>query len=143
MDSIWNCAFGVDINMQYDINNGYYERSESIFRDTAYPRIPEFLGLYFYEFKETILHTMFFINEVVSKFIDQKNWHAYFWLKYKIANLVKKREKSQNNKRKDYIQLLVDAKIDTEKEKNISYGEIKRFITGQVIKKKIFFLYKN
>nr|QVK45585.1 cytochrome P450 [Brachionus paranguensis] len=133
MDSIWNCAFGVDINMQYDLNNGYYERSESIFRDTAYPRIPEYLGVYFYEFKEIILHSMFFINKIACKYVDQENWHAYFWLKHKIGGLLKQREMNSKNKRKDYIQILMDAKIDYETKTNNCNGDIKRFITGQEI----------
>ena len=35
MDSIWNCAFGVDIDMQNDTDNEYFVKCESIFRSTV------------------------------------------------------------------------------------------------------------
>ena len=31
MDTIWNCAFGLDIDLQNDMDNIYYEKSESVF----------------------------------------------------------------------------------------------------------------
>lgn len=31
MDTIWNCAFGIDINPQEDVNNPYFKRSQDAF----------------------------------------------------------------------------------------------------------------
>jgi thromboxane-A synthase len=31
MDTIWNCAFGIDINPQEDVNNPYFKRSQEAF----------------------------------------------------------------------------------------------------------------
>jgi cytochrome P450 len=35
MDAIWNCAFGVDINSQYDLDNPYFFKAEKVFRNSA------------------------------------------------------------------------------------------------------------
>jgi hypothetical protein len=32
MDAIWNCAFGIDTNMQNDLKNDFYFKSEAVFR---------------------------------------------------------------------------------------------------------------
>ena len=35
MDTIWNCAFGVDIDIQNNPNNVYYTKSEQLFQETV------------------------------------------------------------------------------------------------------------
>ena len=35
MDTIWNCAFGLDINLQVDRNNEYLTKSEAVFKSTT------------------------------------------------------------------------------------------------------------
>lgn len=35
MDTIWNCVFGFDINLQIDRNNEYLTKSEEIFKSTT------------------------------------------------------------------------------------------------------------
>lgn len=32
MDTIWNCAFGLDIDLQNDLQNDYFLKSEAIFK---------------------------------------------------------------------------------------------------------------
>lgn len=43
MDTIWNCAFGLDINAQNE-NSMYLEKSERVFRDAANFNLPMYLG---------------------------------------------------------------------------------------------------
>lgn len=40
MDSIWQCAFGVDINMQYDTENEYYDKCEIFFNNKFKTNLP-------------------------------------------------------------------------------------------------------
>ena len=35
MDTIWNCAFGLDNDLQNDLDNIYYNRSEAVFTMTT------------------------------------------------------------------------------------------------------------
>nr|UOU03265.1 cytochrome P450 3045C6-3 [Brachionus rubens] len=122
MDSIWNCAFGVDTNIQYEKENEYFTKCESIFRNLDIT-LPGYLGAYFHEFKRYILKILMFLNSIFSKFIDQKSIFAYFWLKDKVSELVIMHHRVQ---KKDYIQLLLDAQIDQE---NFNYTQVSRSLT--------------
>jgi hypothetical protein len=44
MDTIWNCAFGVDIDLQHNPDNEYYKKSEELFNTTWQLRTQNFLG---------------------------------------------------------------------------------------------------
>jgi hypothetical protein len=44
MDTIWNCAFGLDIDLQNDPNNPYLEKSEAVFRNSINFTKPMYLG---------------------------------------------------------------------------------------------------
>ncbi len=39
MDSIWNCAFGMDIDLQNNPDNLYMHNSENIFRKVTHPTV--------------------------------------------------------------------------------------------------------
>jgi hypothetical protein len=44
MDTIWNCAFGIDTDTQNELNNQYYEKSEKVFRNSVDFTMPLYLG---------------------------------------------------------------------------------------------------
>lgn len=44
MDTIWNCAFGIDTDLQNDLNNQYFYRAEQIFKRSADLNFPMYLG---------------------------------------------------------------------------------------------------
>ncbi len=44
MDTIWNCAFGVDLDMQNNPSNEYYEMAEKFFNDVAEPNFLIYFG---------------------------------------------------------------------------------------------------
>lgn len=133
MDSIWNCAFGVDINMQYEKENEYFNKCETVFRNSASFTLPLYLGVYFHEFKEQVLQGLTLSNRIFSKFVDQKKLSPIFWLRMKVNDIVKLRQDNLDVKKKDYIQLLIDAKTDFESEKNFDYSEISKKLTGKEI----------
>jgi hypothetical protein len=44
MDTIWNCAFGIDTNLQHDTKNPYFYRAEEIFKRSANLTLQMYLG---------------------------------------------------------------------------------------------------
>lgn len=125
MDSIWNCAFAVDKNMQYDEKNEYYEKCESLFKETVHLTPLHYLGTYFYEFKESITSFLLKSVDLATKFTDKSQWHAFSQLVYNFKRLVEEREKEANIniKRKDYLQLVLD---EAQNDNNFNFSVIKK-----------------
>nr|ATW72304.1 cytochrome p450 CYP3045C13 [Brachionus calyciflorus] len=132
MDSIWNCAFGVDINMQYEKENEYFNKCEQIFKDTTNISFIEYIAVYFHEFKEIIFEGLILVMTVLSKFIDAKKLMPFIWLHNKVGDLVRMRENG-DLKKKDYIQLLIDAKLGADDEKNFNFYDVKKALTTREI----------
>nr|ATW72305.1 cytochrome p450 CYP3045C14 [Brachionus calyciflorus] len=130
MDSIWNCAFGIDLNMQYEKENEYFNKCEAVFRGSGGIGWPIYLGIFFHEYRQQILQGLILANRIMSKFIDPKKLTPFFWLRLKVKELVEIRKKETSIKKKDYIQILLDAKADFEEEKNFNYTEMNKKLTG-------------
>nr|UOU03266.1 cytochrome P450 3045C6-2 [Brachionus rubens] len=133
MDSIWNCAFGVDINMQYQKENEYFNKCEQAFSTSSNFVLPFYLGVYFHELRQQIMQCLMLFNRVASKFVDSKRLTPFYWLRTKVSELVKIRQNDATNKKKDFIQLLMDAKADPSEEKNFNYSELSRKLTMKEI----------
>nr|QEV83809.1 cytochrome P450 [Brachionus rotundiformis] len=133
MDSIWNCAFGVDINMQYEKDNLYFKKCEEVFRISSNLILPQYLGIYFYEMKEFVLFVLTILMIVKANFANHEKLLPYFWLRNRIGELVKKRLDQENLKKKDYIQLLIDASADYNTEKSFDYSEIKKILSPKEV----------
>nr|ATW72306.1 cytochrome p450 CYP3045C15 [Brachionus calyciflorus] len=131
MDSIWNCAFGIDINIQYEKENEYFYKSEEIFRSFAHLNLFTYLADYFHEFRAIIVDFLILTQRVLSIFIDSNKLQAVFWLRYKVRELVelRKRNGPLANRKKDYIQLLLDANEQFQNEKTTDQNEIKKYLT--------------
>lgn len=114
MDTIWNCAFGVDIDVQKkDSESDYFIKCEKAFSDSWKFTFPMYIGLYFFEFKDIMIDSLVLFFKVFGNFF--KNVPPVLWLREKISELVEKKT-NEKSFRKDYIQLLLDAKIgDSEK----------------------------
>lgn len=141
MDSIWNCAFGVDINIQYERENTYFKKCEEVFKSFANLNILFYMANYFHEFRGIIFDCMIIFTRFLSFFINHEKLLPFFWLREKIKYLVESRKRSVSNiKRKDYIQLLLDANQEFKNDITIDQTSIKKYMTDTVIsyKKKIF-----
>ena len=65
MDSIWNCAFGVDIDFQNNSDNVYFKRCEALFEFLSKPNILSFIGSKQSNFiKNKIFLFLFFISKL-------------------------------------------------------------------------------
>nr|APA31882.1 cytochrome p450 06345 [Brachionus plicatilis] len=128
MDSIWNCAFGVDINIQYERESEYFIKCEKIFKDFSDLNFLSYLSDYCHEFREIIVDLIIIFNRFLGLFIDIRNLMPFYWLRVKIKDLIKFRKNSSAEiKRKDYIQLLLDANEEFKRENN--YSNIKKYMT--------------
>nr|UOU03262.1 cytochrome P450 3045C9 [Brachionus rubens] len=132
MDSIWNCAFGVDINMQYEKENEYFTKCEEIFKSTSNLNFPQLIGVYLHETKELVLECLILIMRFLALFVDSRKLLPFIWLHQKIGDIVKHRENEKDIKKKDYIQLLIDAKAELD-EKNFHYSDVKKVLTSKEV----------
>ncbi len=51
MDTIWNCAFGYDIDVQNQPDNPYFHRCEQVFADNVELKLINYIGSKKYKFK--------------------------------------------------------------------------------------------
>lgn len=113
MDSIWNCAFGIDTDIQKNAKNEYFDRCEAMFTFLAKPKFLDFLLSYLHEFQPFVLECLTLMQKVMSNLIDFSKINPSIWFVNHVFEIVETR-KRQTNKKKDYLQLLLDAESDTQ-----------------------------
>ena len=64
MDTIWNCAFGIDIDIQNNPENEYFTKCEKVFSNTEQQNIFTFLASNNYTFKKAYLIIDFLLNSI-------------------------------------------------------------------------------
>ena len=134
MDSIWNCAFGVDINIQYERENEYFKKCEELFKSFANLNFIAILASYFHEFRHIIVKSLFSTTRLLSYFVDNNRLLPFFWLRQKINDLIELRKKSiEKINRKDYIQLLLDANQEFKNDNSMDRSRITKYMTDTVI----------
>nr|UOU03273.1 cytochrome P450 3045C1-1 [Brachionus rubens] len=116
MDSIWNCAFGVDVDIQNNPDNEYFKRCEALFEFLAIPNFLNYIANYLHEFQEITLQAIFISSKLFSYFIDFGRIHPLVWFMNHVFELVEIRKKG-NVKKKDYLQLLIDTESENKNEK--------------------------
>ena len=113
MDSIWNCAFGIDADIQNNSENEYFDRCEAMFTFLAKPKFLDFLLSYLHEFQPFVLEILTLLQKPLSYVIDFSRINPSFWFVNHVFEIVEMR-KSQALKKKDYLQLLLDAESDSQ-----------------------------
>nr|ARQ84123.1 cytochrome P450 [Brachionus plicatilis] len=112
MDSIWNCAFGVDIDFQNNPENIYFKKCESLFEFLSKPNILSFIGNYFHEFLDPFMEVILFLEKFLSNFIDFTRINPILWFMNHVFEIVEIRKKG-NIVKKDYLQLLINCQTLT------------------------------
>nr|UOU03274.1 cytochrome P450 3045C1 [Brachionus rubens] len=121
MDSIWTCAFGVDTDIQYDPGNEYNRRSEAIFWFLGAPNLLNFVTNYLHEFQDLFLSTLELNQWLMFGTIDMGKYNPLIWFMDQLYKLVVMRKEGMV-KKKDYLQLLIDAESDLTQDKiNVDY----------------------
>ena len=96
MDSIWNSAFGLDINLQKDCNNEYLKKSEQIFKLSRVLSTQIDIGYYFYEFQQIMFDAFVMSGWLLYKLTgNEKFMHPFIWVTNQLSDVVEKRRRNQ------------------------------------------------
>lgn len=98
MDSIWNCAFGVDIDLQNNHENLYYHKCEKVFKQGLEFRLLNYLGVYVHEIKELIMEVLIFLYRISVRFLSEDGVSPFFWLANKIEEIIDKQRNEKDMK---------------------------------------------
>ena len=113
MDTIWNCAFGLDIDVQNQPDNKYFTSCELVFSNSWKLNFQSYLGskisifllhiiklndrlfflsliVYFHEFKEIIVEVLSFVFNLACYIVPSKV-PPITWIRHRIGELVDKR----------------------------------------------------
>ena len=115
------CAFGIDTDMQNDINNPYLQKSAAFFKrdveDVLMFRLSNILPIL-----ARPLHDIFFgmgdLHNMLTKFAPNISkripQNPALWLINKVQDVVEFRKKSSSNEKKrvDLLQLMLDASTE-------------------------------
>nr|QVK45587.1 cytochrome P450 [Brachionus paranguensis] len=118
MDSIWNCAFGVDAEIQINRDNEYFVNCEKTFQIYGEKNLPILIGMYFHEFRALTFSVLNLMNKLMSKFVNIESRLPLFWFMNRVFKIVDKRKQDGIRKR-DYLQLLIDAEGSTSGDINL------------------------
>lgn len=110
MDTIWNCAFGIDIDCQDKFDNIYFKKANQFFAIANTPNTPLSLSIYLYELRPLLVPMYNLLAHTIGKMNDNFGL-PIFWIKDNISKILEKRIKERIYK-KDYMQLLIDAQDD-------------------------------
>lgn len=119
MDVIWSCAFGVDTDMQININDPYLKNSQGVFSDNANQQIMVLLALFINElnlFWQTV-HVSIdsaknWIREhfpITQRFI---NGDSALWIIKQAYKLIEKERAVGHVKRTDLLKLMLESVCD-------------------------------
>jgi len=112
MDTIWNCAFGLDIDLQNNPDNEYFKNSEKVFQMTNSFSLPIFFSSnafsffliktfnqfkFIYKKTKALFHeldhvwsfVLNFLNKILLIFGIEQN--SFIWLNQKIDYLLERR----------------------------------------------------
>lgn len=143
MDTIWNCAVGIDIDCQHNLNDPYLAKSLLVFKDLENLKFAFIVTTYLSEFRPILLKLLSLSTYVMSKIHDSFT-DPYFWLTHHIHKIFENRQKNKIVRR-DFAQLLIESqddyvevetscdKIQVDKmsfEKKMSFDEIEFNLVG-------------
>ncbi|UJR21070.1 hypothetical protein I4U23_024170 [Adineta vaga] len=123
MDVICRCAFGIDTDMQNDINNPYLLKSAEVFKtdvETLFPfRLCNLMPIFARPIHD-IVFGMQYIQKILINFKPSLSEYVSvlpgMWLMNRVQEVFDLRKKSSLNsqKRVDLLQLMIDAANDSE-----------------------------
>ena len=115
MDTIWNCAFGIDIDIQNNPENEYFTKCEKVFSNTEQQNIFTFLAsnnytfkiayliidillnsiylVHFHEIGSYIFNFMMLLFHVFGRLFD--SFIPFAWIVQRVDEIVEKRKKEK------------------------------------------------
>ena len=90
MDTIWNCAIGLDIDLQNDLDNVYFKQSERVFQMLIKLNPILLMSVLFHELDWLLKHIVAWID-YFKKVFGNGNTNEYGWLNKQVDLLFMKR----------------------------------------------------
>jgi cytochrome P450 len=119
METIWSCGFGIDIDMQNNVNDPYLFYSQQIFAPNKFRRIMLFLDILLTELSSVwrsifvsvgvIRYWLRRYIPVTKRFIDEI---PDTWIKKQVYKIIEKRKQIGRTGRTDLLQLMLESMSD-------------------------------
>jgi cytochrome P450 len=116
MDTIWSCAFGLDTDMQNNINNPYLVHSQQLFDKANNVKILILLSLFitelnriWYKLHDLERSTRYWLRHLfpfIKKFIDED---PESWIVKQAYKMIDERQKMGQTNRIDLMQLMLES----------------------------------
>lgn len=116
METIWSCGFGLDRDMQNNIDDPYLINSQKIFSADAFRRFIFYITLLINELKPVwrgIFLTLGAISYWLRRYIPATkaliNENPNTWLLKQASNMIEQRKEIAHTRRTDLLQLMLDS----------------------------------
>jgi thromboxane-A synthase len=116
MDTIWSCGFGLDTNMQNDVNDPYLVHSQEIFKDENNFKLLILLDIFITELKRIWKKLHDYENNArywlrhsfpfIKRFINEE---PSTWILKQARTVIEKREQVGQTNRTDLLQIMLES----------------------------------
>jgi hypothetical protein len=117
MDTIWSCGFGLDTDMQNNVNDPYLIHSQEIFVDKF--RLDVIIALFLVELSNIFVAIHYYAGvirywlrnhiAITKKFIDE---NPMTWIIKEAKTIIDKRQQVGQTNRTDLLQLMLESASD-------------------------------
>ena len=135
MDAVFNCAFGIDADIQNHSDNIFLVKTRELLRSISSLNPLLYFLILFKELKPIALPIVSFFT-TVSSFLGLNVGFPFFWLIQRTDDILKERLE-KNIYRRDYIQILMDSQaeeIDVSKDELQDINKIGKKLTLDEVK---------
>ncbi len=119
MDTIWSCGFGLDTDMQNNINDPYLLNSQQVFVLTPFRQTIFILALLLTELKKlwiVIFQTLSILQYSLRRYFPVTKWLIAecpeTWIMKQANDMVEKRKEIGRTQRTDLLQMMLDSVSD-------------------------------
>jgi cytochrome P450 len=116
MDTIWSCGFGVDTDMQNNVNDPYLVHSQRMFGENRHVRLLMLLNMFFTELNKlwravylyggATRYWLRYFVPITKKLIDE---NPATWILQQARELIRDRKKVLPSGRPDLLQLMLES----------------------------------
>jgi cytochrome P450 len=119
MDTIWSCGFGLDTDMQNNVNDPYLLNSQQIFTRNKFRQMILILSVLITEFKKVwrkIFEVLGIIRYSLRRYVPGTKWFIdespNTWIMKQATELIDKRKQIGHTYRTDLLQLMLESVSD-------------------------------
>jgi cytochrome P450 len=119
MDTIWSCAFGLDTDMQNNVNDPYLINSQQHFRRTTVRRIVFILTILLSELSKvwaSIFLLLSLVQYFLRRYVPGMKWFIaespIIWTLKQAHGMIEKRKEICRTQRTDLLQLMLESEFD-------------------------------